>query len=671
MSGERGVTTPPQASDWIRQLARSTPAPIQWDRVVITALGITAPVGLALMIAPHETALVGAASLMSMGALVASARDVGVARVERLRRMALATVLATLGFALGTLVYGNPLAVFITVVVATLLSGLAGTVSASASRAALYFLVYAVTAANVQFGLTDAWMAPLLFLAGALWRILLTVIAAAATGRVVSPERRKVAEVYAALASQLAATTPDEDRAAAKRLTDALDAAYDAIAAARTHVAEREGRWPYLVTVLNASAPVVDAVIAVSKRAAPVERAAVTFLQDLSRRILDPRLDTPQFAGTSVAGDAALSAEQTALYEALHTVGRVARAAAIDPHAAADGSNLPRVPTVAERLRSARHDIAAGGETWFSVLRLVLCMGIAQGLSSLLHLDRPYLVMLTVAQVMKPDFGSVFVRAVQRGGGTTVGVALGTLAMYFVPHGGWQVLVIFVLAAAIPIVMPRNYGLYAIVTVPLAVVLVEVHAGVDISAVGTRMLDTLLGCAIVLIVGYLPWPSTWRAPRNLASGVAELARTVAGYLSAALSVGDTDDASRARMRRATYRAISDEHTRLTRSLGEPPAISSVAIAWMPTIGALERVADAVTTVATATAAGGDPPSDDDVARCRAALDELADGIATHRDPTPGELPRTGALRDLGDEIEAAFAASRVEPVRSHARRRHA
>ena len=30
--------------------------------------------------------------------------------------------------------------------------------------------------------------------------------------------------------------------------------------------------------------------------------------------------------------------------------------------------------------------------------------------------------------------------------------------------------------------------------------------------VGARLLDTLIGCGIVLVFGYLLWPQTWRAP---------------------------------------------------------------------------------------------------------------------------------------------------------------
>ena len=47
--------------------------------------------------------------------------------------------------------------------------------------------------------------------------------------------------------------------------------------------------------------------------------------------------------------------------------------------------------------------------------------------------QRPYWVLLTVAIVLKPDFGSVFTRAVQRGAGTLLGVLIGSALLALSP----------------------------------------------------------------------------------------------------------------------------------------------------------------------------------------------------------------------------------------------
>ena len=58
-------------------------------------------------------------------------------------------------------------------------------------------------------------------------------------------------------------------------------------------------------------------------------------------------------------------------------------------------------------------------------LRLMACVGVAGFVSEVLPLQRSYWVPLTVAIVLKPDYGSVFARALQRGIGTVVGAVAG------------------------------------------------------------------------------------------------------------------------------------------------------------------------------------------------------------------------------------------------------
>lgn len=78
---------------------------MKWDRALLSAIGITAPVSIALIIWPHAPAAIGAGSLASMGTLVASATDLAAAEIARVRQMAPASVMAAIGFLVGTLVY--------------------------------------------------------------------------------------------------------------------------------------------------------------------------------------------------------------------------------------------------------------------------------------------------------------------------------------------------------------------------------------------------------------------------------------------------------------------------------------------------------------------------------------------------------------------------------------
>ncbi|KAA9132998.1 FUSC family protein [Microbacterium caowuchunii] len=652
---------------WIRALLRMKPAPIPWDRAGLAAVGIATPVGLALLLAPHDSALVGAGSLASLGAMVVSLMDTVAAGIDRVHRMALAAVLASLGFALGTAVYGHPLLTLVAVIAAALFSGLAGTLGAATSRAALYFLMYAVTAANADFGLASPWLAPLIFFVGAVWRLLLTVVFAGVGGRTFSPERRALAAVYTALADQLRSAGTAASAAAGTALTQALNDAEDTLTAARTPIVARDPRFQSLVGLLDDSADTVDAVIAVSESGRSPDPAATAYLRAVARWLRDPAPSAPAPPPASPVPNAPEAEVLAAALARLDTaVGRVAaipsrgrRRAHLDP-------SLPERAGLRQRLRRSRRALVAGGEAWMAVLRLVLCMAIAQGVCLLLDLDRPYLVVLTVAQVMKPDFGSVFARAVQRGTGTVAGVLLGSLAIALVPLGGWQVLLILLLAAALPIAMPRNFALYAAISTPLAVILVEVHAGSHSALVESRMVDTLVGCAIVLLVGYVPWPSTWRAPRRVASDVADLARSVGRYAAIALGGGATDPGAVAQARRDTYRRISDLRVVIDRSRSDPPAISRSAIAWSPVVTALERIVDAITSTAATLAVAGDTVDRRDADQLTAALTELGRAIDGDHAPTATPLPSRGPAKAAARQIllartAAATAEDRARP----------
>jgi hypothetical protein len=66
-------------------------------------------------------------------------------------------------------------------------------------------------------------------------------------------------------------------------------------------------------------------------------------------------------------------------------------------------------------------------------------------------------VPLTVAIVLKPDFGSVFARALQRGIGTVVGAVGGAILLVLV-HGTWLLIPFGLLAALLPVVQGAVAG---------------------------------------------------------------------------------------------------------------------------------------------------------------------------------------------------------------------
>src|SRR3712207_3399734 len=166
--------------------------------------------------------------------------------------------------------------------------------------------------------------------------------------------------------------------------------------------------------------------------------------------------------------------------------------------------------------------------------------------------SRPYWVLLTVAIVLKPDFGSVFTRAVQRGAGTLLGVLIGSALLAVIPRNGWVVVALACSAAVLPWARDTNFGLFSVFQTPLIILMLDLALPSGPGLVGARLLDTLVGCVIVLVFGYLLWPQTWRAPLDQALRAAAVA--LDELVDAAFT---GSPAERRRARRRNYRALTE------------------------------------------------------------------------------------------------------------------
>jgi uncharacterized membrane protein YccC len=253
-------------------------------------------------------------------------------------------------------------------------------------------------------------------------------------------------------------------------------------------------------------------------------------------------------------------------------------------------------------------------------------------------LARSYWVLLTVAIVLKPDFGSVFVRGLQRGLGTVIGVVIGFGMLLLLPDKLLIVLGIAVIAALLPYAILRNYGMFSTFLTPLVVLLIDLTSPSGqlsgVAAGEARLVDTLAGCAIVLVFGFLLWPETWR-PR-LGPRIADAAASVGDYLEAAL----LDPGRGRQLRRRTYRRLSDLRTAFQQTLAEPPPMSTRAAAWWPLIVQLESATDAITEAAIRARAGAPAPAPAAAAANVAALRELADAL---REGRPVRESASGAI----------------------------
>jgi Fusaric acid resistance protein-like len=344
-------------------------------------------------------------------------------------------------------------------------------------------------------------------------------------------------------------------------------------------------------------------------------------------------------------------------------------AAVAPPSAAGAPGPLARARSLAQNVGD---QLLGGRIAWEFTIRLMLCTGVAAVISEVLPLARSYWVVLTVGIILKPDYGSVFARAVQRGIGTIVGAVLGAVILVVVPYGPWLLLPFGVLAALLPYGKARNFGLAATFLTPLVVLLIDLLEVTGWHLAEVRLVDTVVASLIVLLVGYAPWPSAWQA--HLPGQFAETLRTVCAYMDEALvempagrgeSTGAGRSPSRApgeapgvrsRLRRQAYRALSDLRAEFQRTMSEPTSVSRRATAWWPAVVALEEVTDAVTATVVAMGQDGSVPDASSVHALTGMLRTVADAIETSTQPRVLDpLPADPALEAVTAAVRSTLS----------------
>ncbi|WP_308491811.1 FUSC family protein [Microbacterium terrisoli] len=662
------------SSKWVRELTRQQRLPVPWARMLRVAVAVAVPVSIGAVIGQ-----LGLGLLCSIGALGGSLADAEGTVRFRIVRVAGATTGGFIGFVVGGLVFGHPAWTAASVVIGGLVAGVVSVQGAVASVAALQFLLYLIVASGADFGPVPPWLPSVGYVAGSAWALMLALIESAGSSR--DPGRDTVADVYAKLSDYMAACGgpgtaggPAASSAvdARSRLTVAMNKAYDTVQTSRAHVGGSDRHIRRQAAFLNAATPVIEATTARAVHDQPVPSSVVAWvaaLADRIRRTEPPRTDddlpVPLLAGADWRdlAEGLEAVDELARHTAHSAVPAVTGPSPVTRAMRLPGAVVPRV-TVRSRIGAVWDTVAGGPETWMPILRLVLCLATGELVVGLSSAERPYWIVMTIAVTLKPDYGSVFARAVQRGVGTVVGVLIGSALLALSPGAVVPLVGIAVFAALVPFAQRRNYGLFTTFLTPVIVLLLDLGAGGGFELVISRVADTAIGCAIVLIVGYLPWPDTWRSRLRFGPRIARAASALAAYIRIGLGAAP---GTRQAVRREAYRQLSDLRTALQQALSEPPPVSSTAAGWWPVIVTLERAVDATTAIIVQQgadegegAAAGDPPAIDPVAveqlaRAAEAIGEAARDRGVAAAPP---LPRDVRLEPLTAELRAGQAVLR-------------
>ncbi|MEU7469821.1 FUSC family protein [Streptomyces sp. NPDC044984] len=572
------MTRPARAvPPWLAHALRAQRGPVPWSAVVRGALG-GGPLLLAAVLAGRPTLGVVAA----IGAMFAGINDRPGSRRASVGRIGGPALAGATGLVVGTYAGDHVSAVLLTL----LLTGLglvAGAVSALGpvgSSVGTQLLVGAAVGAGMPLP-EPGWQRALAFLAGAGWLLLLRLAlptpGSLAGGFRFDGERNAVAGVYAAIADLLDAAGTDTATARRAALTAALDHAQDALAGPRLRRYASSAAERRLHARYAAALPLAEAATALAWAGEPVPARASEGPRRLAAAVRGSTPTGPLPAPSRTVP--ALRALDDALLRAAEAFDR------------GDGGDLHS----RRRSRTAGVRTVLGARGREYGLRVALCFGVSAALAQALHHTRWYgphehwyWLPATAVFLVKPDLGPLASRVLSRAAGTLLGALLFAGFAAVLPRPEGLVALVAVSGALIPVAARHFAAQTAVVTV---LVLALVMAGGEPQASLGRIAETLLACAVVLLVGHLPTPG--RRGDAIRARLTEAAGAAQAYLDHVL--GESDDrAGRWALRREAYRTLAEARAAIALASAELPPLARHADGTDETAATLELLVDTVT-----------------------------------------------------------------------------
>jgi uncharacterized membrane protein YccC len=307
---------------------------------------------------------------------------------------------------------------------------------------------------------------------------------------------------------------------------------------------------PLLGDLIGKAARDIEAVAYAMTRNRP-SRAAFDYADEL--RLLDAALRAlPPGQGAAMEAQAVLRATSNKIHDLIASIARLYAATAAPQGA------LPMAPgaDLTPLLTQQRYNIGIllANLRWTSPTfryALRVAMAISLGLFSsewLPYKTHGYWTALTIAVVLKPSFSITRQRRADRLVGTLIGCLLTAAILHFVHAPALLLGFLFVATAAGPTFLYIKYRYTAIAASMQALLLIGLTVPHGASAIGERLLDTLVGTLIATFFSYvLP---NWE------------------YQNLPLLVDDVEDANRAYIDAAAdlllKRSADDFHYRIAR-----------------------------------------------------------------------------------------------------------
>lgn len=568
---------PVHPNAWLRQLTKLNPAHWPVGRCVRAALSLAVPILVGMVLDSPATFL-----MMSLGALGLCLGERDSPYPPRFKEILIVAPLGAIGFFLGYLGALPWAFVVVIMALAAFLAGIISSYGSAFSAGTVQALLMGCIAIAIP-SIAPFWQPAAFFLAGCgFYALLLGVEALIYRKRPFIDLVASLLEDISKLAQARSDGMSQADEATHRRsITDKLSSAYVGLLSNRYR--HQAGRSPYLdwqASVLQGIDHIFAATLA-SK--IPQNLAGVAKELDRMAGLVRTDQDLQASASTKLMTNMLLPRAVEAFKDTYWNRNSAYSLQSLTANTAGQP----------EKQRASLLDrFVVAPTTIKGAAILALCIGLAFSTRWVNDDSHWYWTPLTIIIVLKPDLGSVFARTVLRILGTVLGVVVGALIFTLVPKGILLVCILALLAAALPWAGQRSYGLSTFCATIIVLILLDAIApgSSNIDYGLPRLIDTLVGGAIILIFGYFLWPRSHHG--QLEQCFHEARQNLAEYLLALKTdAATTGNASLPASRRSAYLALAKMRAQLQNAMQEPAPAGPEAAAWFPLVTSAERLCD--------------------------------------------------------------------------------
>lgn len=636
----------PTGAEWFVHLLRSLihirRRDVPWQVALRNTAGVVAPL-LAGLYSGHLGAGVG----IAVGALVVMFADQPGAYRDRLRRMLLTSVAGGLSALAGYSLGGHPILMLVATAVWTLCGSMLVALGPSAARAGLTSVILLlITGAGTDAGGASPWIAAGLIASGGVLQSLLAV--AAWPLQRYRPERLALADAFVALATAARQTSASD---ALPPISDNINNLLillhgdgrphgRAMEAFYVLVAELE-RMRLEIVALEDQRSLLEAGDASSLR--ELADAAAAVLEQLAQALREARL--PDAATQRMAAyQEALGVLRQRAAQSIdagsplsvvvvrgHALGAQLRAAIRNVdfagsrgeiRATVDERRMPRALRQSQPWAVLRANIHLHSIAMRHALRSAICVVSALALARFAGSEHAYWMPMTVAIVLKPDFGATMNYGLLRVAGTLAGLLLTSMVLQWILGGNAsRIALLAVLCFTYRQVAPMHYGLGVTALTGMLVILLAFAGDPAAQVMWARGVFTVAGCAFAL-AAYGMWP-TWER-RRVREALAHLFDCYHRYLHSLNMQGNGD---RADARAAARSARSNAQASLERLRHEPAQARELLGAGTALFANGSRLARVAMTLEATLSDAQNMPAAAQLQRCLDTASTLAKAIA--------------------------------------------